>query len=253
LARTIEASITPQVLCEVAQAHAEGRRLYIGTTNVDSGRLVIWDMGAIAASGKPDSLALYHKVILASASPPGLFPPVPIEVSVNGRTYTELHVDGGATAQVFFRTSMLQIDPAAFAGGRRALAGSCVYIIVAGKAYPDPKCVDSKALEIAGSSLGALTYAQTRNDLIRIYTLTLLTGMDFRVATVPQNWTIPKDSMVFDPPQMRCLYERGYNLAVAGGAWADMPPVLEASEHSMPRAGTEFLMPVDFRPQCANN
>jgi predicted patatin/cPLA2 family phospholipase len=250
LERTIEASITLQVLCEVAQAHAEGRRLYIGTTNVDTGRLVIWDMGAIASSGKPDSLELYRKIILASASPPGFFPPVRVDVSVNGRTYTELHVDGGATAQVFFRTSMIQIDPSAFADGRRPLVGSCVYIVVAGKAYPDPKCVESKALTIAGSSLSALTYAQTRNDLIRIYTLTLLTGMDFRVATVPQDWTIAEDSMVFDPAQMRCLYERGYNLAVANGAWAEVPPVLDASQHSMPRGGTQFLMPVEFRPQC---
>ena len=95
--------MTPQVLCDVARAHAEGRRLYIGTTNVDTGRLVIWDMGAIASSGKPNSLALYRKIMLASASPPGFFPPVHIDVSVNGRNYTELHVDGGTTAQVFFR------------------------------------------------------------------------------------------------------------------------------------------------------
>ena len=114
---------------------------------------MIWDMGAIASSGKPDSLALYRKIILASASPPGFFPPVHIDVSVNGRTYTELHVDGGTTAQVFFRASMIQLDPAEFSGGRQPLVGSCVYIVVAGKAFPDPKCVESSALKIAGSSL----------------------------------------------------------------------------------------------------
>jgi hypothetical protein len=248
LAQAIEASITPQVLCEVAQAHAEGRRLFIGTTNVDSGRLVIWDMGAIASSGKPDSLGLYRKVILASASPPGFFPPVPIDVCVNGRSFTELHVDGGTTAQVFFRTTMIEVDRSAIANGRRPLAGSCIYIIVAGKAFPDPKCVESKAFKIAGNSLSALTYAQTRNDLIRIYTLTLLAGMDYRVATVPQEWTIPEDSMVFDPPQMKCLYERGYGLGIGNGAWADVPPVLDASQQSVPRAGTQFLMPVEVRP-----
>jgi predicted acylesterase/phospholipase RssA len=250
LERMIEASISPQLLCDVAHAHAEGRRLFVGTTNVDTGRLVIWDMGAIAASGKPDSLALYRKIILASASPPGFFPPVHIDVSVNGRTYTELHVDGGTTAQVFFRTSMIQIDPADFTGGRRPLAGSKVYVIVAGKAFPDPKCVESSALKIAGSSLGALTYAQTRNDLIRIYTLTLLTGMDFRVATVPQDWAIPEDSMVFDQAQMRNLYNRGYQWIIAGSAWADVPPVLDASQQSIPRAGTQFLVPVGVPAHC---
>ena len=243
LERMIEKSISPQVLCEVACAHAEGRRLFVGTTNVDTGRLVIWDMGAIAASGKPDSLALYRKIILASASPPGFFPPVHVDVTVNGKMYSELHVDGGTTAQVFFRSSMIQIDPAEFNEGRRPLAGSCVYIIVAGKAFPDPKCVDGSALKIAGSSLGALTYAQTRNDLVRIYTLSLLTGMDFRVAAIPQDWPITEDSMEFDPVQMRSLFERGYQLIVADRAWADVPPVLDASQQSIPRAGTQFLVP----------
>jgi predicted acylesterase/phospholipase RssA len=244
LKRMIERRITPQMLCEVAVAHSKGRRLYIGTTNVDTGRLVIWDMGAIASSVKPQSLALYRKIILASASPPGFFPPVPIDVSVNDRIYTELHVDGGTTAQVFFRSSMIQIDPTKFIEGRQPLAGSRVYIIVAGKDFPDPKCVKRRALEIASSSLGALTYAQTRNDLIRIYTLTLLTGMDFRVASIPQNWPIHADSMEFDQASMRSLYDRGYQRAVANRAWADVPPVLDASEQSIPRAGTQFLAPL---------
>jgi predicted patatin/cPLA2 family phospholipase len=248
LEQMIEASISPQLLCEVAMAQAEGRRLFIGTTNVDTGRLVIWDMGAIASGGNPESLALYRKIILASASPPGFFPPVPIDVSVNGQSYTELHVDGGATAQVFFRASMLQIDHGEFEGGRHPLAGSRVYVIVAGKPFPDPKCVESRALTIAGSSLGALTYAQTRNDLIRIYTLTLLTGMDFRVAAIPQDWPLHEDSMVFDEASMTDLFNRGYQWTVAGRAWADLPPVLDASQQSIPRAGTRFLVPLEGRP-----
>jgi predicted patatin/cPLA2 family phospholipase len=243
LARTIEASVTPQILCEVAAAHAAGRRLFIGTTNVDTGRLVIWNMGAIAASGKPESLALYRQIVLASASPPGFFPPVPIDVTVNDRGYTELHVDGGTTAQVFFRSSMIEINPDEFREGRQPLRGSRVHIIVAGKAFPDPKCVENRALKIASSSLGALTYAQTRNDLIRIYTLTLLTGMDFRVSAIPQDWPINEDSMVFDPASMRSLYDRGYQLTVAGRAWSDGPPTIEATQQSIPRSGTQFLSP----------
>ena len=250
LERKIEASISPQVFSEVALAHAEGRRLYIGTTNIDTGRLVIWDMGAIASSGKPDSLELFRKIILASASPPGFFPPVPIDVTLNGRTYTEMHVDGGTTAQVFFRSSMLPVDPSQYSRGRRPLAGSCVYIIVAGKAFPDPHCVQASTLKIAGSSLSALTYAQTRNDLVRIYTLSLLTGMDFRLAEIPQNWPVHQDSMEFDPALMKSLYTRGYQSALAGQIWADVPPVLDASQQSIPRAGTQFWTPAETRADC---
>lgn len=244
LQQMIQKQITPQLLCKVSMAHAAGRRLYIGTTNVDAGRLVIWDMGAIASSGKPDSLELYRKIVLASASPPGFFPPVSIDIEVNGLTYTEMHVDGGTTAQVFVRSSMFQLDPEEFKAGRQPLAGSHIYIIVAGKAFPDPKCAESSALKIASQSLNALTYAQTRNDLVRIYTLTLLTGMDFHVATMPQNWRIHEDSMDFEPASMRSLYERGYQRAVASRAWADVPPVLNASEQSIPRSGTQFLAPL---------
>jgi hypothetical protein len=222
----------------------------VGTTNIDTGRLVIWDMGAIASSGKPNSLMLYRKIILASASPPGFFPPVQIDVSVNGQNYTEMHVDGGTTAQVFFRASMIHIDPSEFSGKTRPLTGSRIYIIVAGKAFPDPKCVEDRAFKIAGRSIGALTHAQTRNDLVRIYTLTMLTGMDFHVAAIPRDWPIQEDSMKFEPTAMRSLFDRGFQLTAAGQAWADVPPVLDASQQSIPRSGTEFATPLEQRLPC---
>ena len=102
LQRMIEARISPQLLQAVACPHAQGRRLYVGTTNLDSGQLVIWDMGAIASTGRPNALGLYRKIILASASVPGFLPPVNIEVTVNGRRFTESHADGGATAKSSF-------------------------------------------------------------------------------------------------------------------------------------------------------
>src|SRR5947209_936043 len=97
LQRRIMEAITPAVLAEVAREHAAGRRLYVGTTNLDTKRLVIWDMGGIASNGTPDALRLYQKVVLASASVPGFFPPVSIDVEFNGTRYRELHADGGAT------------------------------------------------------------------------------------------------------------------------------------------------------------
>ncbi len=244
LEQRIEASVTPQLLAEVAQAHALGRKLFIGTTNLDTGRLVIWDMGAIASRGDVEALVLYRKVVLASASPPGFFPPVRIDVTVNGQTYSEMHADGGTTAQVFFRSSMIDVDRSEFIEGRRPLAGSTVYVLVAGKSFPDPKCVEASALKVAGRSLHALTYAQTRNDLVRIYTLTLVTGMDFKLAAIPQDWPVHEDGMVFDPPTMCGLYERGYQWALSGHEWVDHPPVLDASQQSIPRAGTKFATPV---------
>src|SRR5437764_11590271 len=94
LRKHIEAEITPEVLAAVARAHAEGRRLYVGTTDLDRKQLVIWDLGAIAAADDPNKLQLFRHLLLASASVPGVLPPVPINVEVNGEHFTELHVDG---------------------------------------------------------------------------------------------------------------------------------------------------------------
>lgn len=243
LKQLIDSQISPRILCSVAAAHAEGRRLYIGTTNLDTGRLVIWDMGAIASSGRADALQLYRSIVLASASVPGFLPPVDIDVTVNGRCYTEKHVDGGTTAQVFFRASMLQFDQSQATSHTAPLAGSRVYIIVAGKYFPDPKCVNDRAVKIAGSAIGTLTYAQTLNDLIRVYTLTLLTGMDFRVTAIPQEMRIGGDSLAFDQAEMRRLYDCGYQLALAEQVWSDKPPVLDGSQQSIPRAGVNFAVP----------
>jgi len=248
LKQLIDAQITPRLLCAVAAAHSEGRRLYIGTTNLDTGRLVIWDMGAIASSGQGDALSLYRNIILASASVPGFLPPVSIDVTVNGCRYTEKHVDGGTTAQVFFRASMLRLDASQTRSGKAPLTGSRVYIIVAGKYFPDPKCVNDRAVKIAGSAIGTLTYAQTLNDLIRVYTLTLLTGMDFRVTAIPQDMPLSGDSLSFDSGEMQRLYHRGYQMASSDQVWSDAPPVLDAAEQSIPRAGVNFVTPALQRP-----
>ena len=103
--------------------------------------------------------------------------------------------------------------------------------------------MDQRAIEIASTALSSLTYAQTRNDLIRIYTLTVLTGMDYRVAMIPQDLPIGDNSMSFDQAEMHRLYQQGYQLAAGNRAWADVPPVLDASQESIPRAGVDFFVP----------
>ena len=246
LKRQIERQITPEVLRQVATAYLCGRRLYIGTTNLDTGRLVIWDMGAIAASGRPDSLELYRNVVLSSASVPGFFPPVPIHITVNGQPYTEWYVDGSATAEVFLRASMLHLEPSMIQPGRLPLVGSNAYIIIAGKMYPEPECVKRRALKIAGKSLAALTSAQTRADVARIYTLSLLTGMQLHVAAIPEKFPADKDSLNFDPFKMRQLYEEGYRLAASNQAWRNTPQVVDPSQQSFPRAGVNFYVPSEL-------
>lgn len=244
LRRLIAAEITDRMIDEVAAAHAAGRRLYVGTTNLDTKRLVVWDLGAIAAGGRPDRYTLFRKVLLASAAIPGQFPPVEFDVTVNGHRYTELHVDGGVTSEVFLRLSLLEVPPEQLRAGARPLAGSTIHAIVAGKLFADPTCTTPRLFGILRNSVTSLIYAMTENDLLRIYTLSLLTGMDFRFTALRQDFVEEGSTVGFDPRVQRQLYDEGYQVGRAGDAgWRTDPPGFRPAEQVIPRAGTDFTIP----------
>ncbi|MGA9089263.1 MAG: patatin-like phospholipase family protein, partial [Bradyrhizobium sp.] len=100
LARLIEKYVDDAFIREIARERIKGRILLIGTTNLDTQRPVLWDMGRIAMSNNRDAIVLFRKILLASATLPGVFAPVRIQVQVGGKNYDELHVDGGVTRQV---------------------------------------------------------------------------------------------------------------------------------------------------------
>ena len=97
-------SITDEVLEDVAAQHRQGRRLYVATTDLQNGRRVIWDMGAIAASPQADRRQLYIGVLLASSAFPGAVEPVAVR---NGLART-LHGDGAVTTPVLLDFDMLE-------------------------------------------------------------------------------------------------------------------------------------------------
>ncbi len=235
----IDRDLDDALIDAVAAEHAKGRRLYFATTNIDTRRLVTWDMTAIAANGRRD---LYRQILLASASPPGFMPPVAIEVEVNGQTFTEWHCDGGATTGVFLRSSNLPINEAKLEAGT-PMVGSDAYVIVAGKFYSDPVLTSPRTLKIGESALQSLLYSQTRSELFRIYALCTVTGMKFHLAAVPEDFKTGTDSMQFNQAEMLKLYAKGYNLTLAGAAWRDTPPGAEPQEMTSPRTGTQFLAP----------
>ncbi len=230
LKRRIDAETTDELIGAVAAAHLAGRRLYVGTTNLDTGRLVVWDMGAIAASGRPDAKELYRNILLATSSVPGLLPPVPITVEIDGRQFTELHVDGGAVTGCFLRASELTVDKDAVRQNTPPLADSDAYVMVAGKLFPEPKSGRRTAIKIGAGSLDSLVASQMRGEIFRIYTLCQMTGMRFHVTSLPEQVPVSRKPMSFDPAQMRRLYDEGYELGASGEAWRhDLPDTSEPS------------------------
>src|ERR1700724_796982 len=106
----------------------KGRLLLIQTTDLDAGLPVLWNIGAIAASGHPSAADLIRRISLPSASIPGAFPPVLFDVNANGKSYQEMHVDGGAVSQAFLAPPSLDVRIAQEKSGFRR-EGYVAYII----------------------------------------------------------------------------------------------------------------------------
>ncbi|MCZ2344508.1 MAG: patatin-like phospholipase family protein [Bacteroidales bacterium] len=242
LADRISATITPQFLAAVAGEHAKGRRLYVGTTNLNTRRLVVWDMGAIAARGTPESRELFINVLLASTAIPGFFPPVRFSVDVDGKPCEEIHVDGGVSRAVFFRAPFAPPESRA-AFGATSLHDSNLYLIVAGKLYPDPAPVRMKALNIAGNSISSLIHSSARAEVYRLFTYSILTGMNYHLAAVPQEFATITSSVKFDPIEMTKLFEEGRRQIHNGTAWRKHPQGLEKSEDIRARTGLHLTVP----------
>ncbi|NEY11199.1 patatin-like phospholipase family protein, partial [Yersinia pestis] len=138
LSQLIDGHITPQLLSEIAKAHKGGRRLYMGTVDLDSQRFIVWNMGLIASKGTPEALMLFRKVMLASSSVPVAFSPVFFDVVANGKHYDEMHVDGGVAARVFYNGGVYSSK---VVRARAGLADSKedIYIIHNGQLGPQPE------------------------------------------------------------------------------------------------------------------
>lgn len=237
LARLIADTATDDRIRTVAAEHHKGRRLYVGTTDLEVRRAVVWDMGAIAAQDTPESRDLFRKVLLASAAIPGFFPPVRIPVTVDGVRHVERHVDGGTSSALFFAPPW--VSPAERAALPPAwLYGSDVYVLVAGKLYADPEPVRPFSLSIAASAISTVIYDQTRSDLHKIFMLSMLTGMNFHLSSIPKDFPAPASSTSFDPVAMTKLFDEGCRFAAGGTPWRTTPPGYEPGEANRYRAGT---------------
>jgi predicted acylesterase/phospholipase RssA len=220
--------ITPEILERVASEHRNGRLLFVGTTNLDVSRPVIWNMGAIAGSGHPDALQLFRDVILASAAIPVAFPPVFINVEAGGATYDEMHVDGGATSQVSLVSPEMPIYRADEQLGHKV--DREVFVIVNGRIVPSPKSVSPRVLKIGAAALSSLTYSGTISDLYKIYAITERDQMDVRFGWTPETF-IEEPTEAFDSAYMRKLYDYGHDLEASGKLWSNYPPYFAARDN----------------------
>lgn len=210
------------MLNAIAAEYRKGRLLLIGTTNLDVQRPIIWNIGAIATSGQPEALDLFRKILLASASVPGVFPPVMIDVQAAGQHYEEMHVDGGAVAQTFLIPAPVGqlVDLRSGQHARQRTA----YVIRNARLDPDWASVDRRLLSIAGRSINTMIHYSGYNDVVRIYFTSQRDGVNYRLGYIGSDFKFPHKEN-FDPDYMRALFEYGHAAVKAGTVWHSAPPL----------------------------
>jgi predicted acylesterase/phospholipase RssA len=224
LRETLTEVFDQQMLAAIAAEHVKGRRLFVGTTNLDAGRPVIWDIGAIAASKHPHAAELVVDVLLASASVPGVFPAIFFEIEAGGEKYDEMHVDGGTSSQMFLYPAPLdaqKIDEIIGMKGKYRL-----FLFRNARLTSEWKAVEPKVSRIAIRSVGTLVRTQGMGDLYRLYLRTQRDGLDYNLAYIPEDFTM-KSKELFDPEYMSQLFDLGYRMAEGGYPWKKGPPGIE--------------------------
>ncbi len=213
LARRIAAVVSPALVDRIAEERRKGRLLLVGTTNLDAQRQVIWDIGRIAASGRPDRVALIRRVILASASVPGVFQPVTIEAERDGVRFQELHVDGGVTRGVFAYPASVRLPPRR---GERNM-----WVIRNAKLAPEWDATRSTAVGIVRRSLSTLLKSQSSGDIYLIQSIAQAGDFDLRLTAVPPDFPLPY-VRPFEPTYMRTLFATGEAAGRSGRAWGTL-------------------------------
>lgn len=222
LEQLIANAVDDKVLEWISEEHRHGRRLYMGTVDLDAKRFVVWDMGAIASRGTPQAYALFRKVMLASASIPIAFPPVLLEVEANGKRYDEMHVDGFLGSNAFVHVGAF--DPQSiYNHSSRAAATYTTYLIHNGQlnAYSPP--AQRSLRGIASRSIDAASRSGMIADLFREYAYAARDGAEFKWVTISSDIALP-NAATFDMEKMRALYRIGYDAAVEGPRWSNLPP-----------------------------
>ena len=220
LRRLLEQTIDDAFVAELAEQHRRGRSLLVGTTNLDAARPVTWSLTRIAASGSPRARTLIHDVLLASASIPGVFPPVMIEVEADGRRFEEMHVDGGVTSQVFVYPTGLDWSRVK---QRLAVEGPpALYVINNNRGLLAWETAPRRVLPILLRSVDSLIRTQGIGDLAQIYLLSQRDGLRFNLAYIPASFK-EQPLEKFDPVYMRKLFELGFERASAGYPWTAGP------------------------------
>jgi hypothetical protein len=224
LADLVNHYATEEMLHAIAAEAAKGRLLLIATTDLDSERTVIWDMGAIAMHGGPEGLELFRQVLIASASIPGLFPPVMIPVETSGTILEEMHVDGSTTASLFIAPEIASVLPDRLAG----LRGANIYVVANGQYGATTITTRVRTMAITKRGIEASLHSSTRGAVLATLALATRNDMNLKVTAIPDDY--PYNGLLdLKPERMHALFNFGAECAMRGELWTTPEGLLQRS------------------------
>lgn len=219
LAAMIARHVTADLLRRIAREHAAGRRLLVATTNLDAERTTVWNMGRIAEVGTPEALALFRKVLLASTSIPAVFPPALVEVEAEGRAFDEMHVDGGAVAEIFTLPPRVLVGPPS----RATPPGAEIVMIINNELEPAFDVIPASTLAIAKRAFSTNIKASNQAGVLETFEFAEKNDAGFRVTFIgPDFAETPREP--FDPKYMKALFAYGVERG-RRRAFLDAPPL----------------------------
>jgi patatin-like phospholipase len=213
LRRLIDHYADDAMIAAVAGEAAKGRLLLVATTDFATGEPVVWDLGSVALNGGSDAKRLFRAILLASASVPGMFPPVRIKFRADGGVREETHIDGGVTLP-FFIAPEPQDLPAAADGRQAAL----VRIVIDGRLRDFPHAANANALSIFSRSVSAGLSGMTRTALQGTVDASRQRGITLEYAAIPAAYPM-HGAFNFSTDEQRALFQYASSCAAAGRFW----------------------------------
>lgn len=219
LKRLVERGVDDDLMEAIAAGHAAGRRLYVGSTNMDIGQFCIWDLGAIATRGTEQAKQLLRDVLVASASIPVVYPPM--RFAVGGKD--ELHSDGAVTRPLFMPQNVFDgYLSAERAGVSWDDIDATLYVVHNGSLRACPTDVQRDTLAIATRTVTMMSYTMVAEHILNLYLLSRAWGAQFRFHTLPGGQELPIDS--FTAEDTNRLFLLGQGLMERREPWLEAPP-----------------------------
>ncbi|MDC7789994.1 patatin-like phospholipase family protein [Rhodoplanes sp. TEM] len=213
LQRLIAENVDADLIARIGAQHRGGRRLFVVTTNLDAQRPVVWDIGAIAASGRPDSVALVRTILLASASIPAVYPPVLIRSRAGEKPIDEMHVDGGAAMQFF-----LPVDALAESVPKRARTSVRLWVVVNNTLPPEFGMTEHGTIAVGYRSFATLVKSHAEDNARVAFAGAQRHGYDFDLAFIDRQVEFQPDRP-FARDYMETVFVIGEQQGLSGAAW----------------------------------